>query len=220
MKFKVLLIILIFSIISIPVFSQETAVTDTAAAGLEESIEGTVPAEDAEPVDPYDESQYVFDDSDAETGETDGAETDGASNPSSVGGIVRAVGVFLLILLVIYLIYYFMKKMGGKRFQNSKLINVISSQGLTNNKTLHLVEIGKEIFLVGAADNSINLISKIEDKESKDMLHLDVSAENPMEKPTFKSIISNIFNKNRVEEKQVQSSDDFIKQQSDRLKNL
>ena len=66
---------------------------------------------------------------------------------------------------VIYVIFYFLKRRGAPKMQDNELFSIISTQAITNNRTLHLVQVGNQYFLVGSSEQSVNLISEIEDKE-------------------------------------------------------
>ena len=72
----------------------------------------------------------------------------------------------------------FIKKVGGNRVGlDNDLIHVISTKMLKGTTALHLIEVGNQIFLIGATDNSINSIAEITDQESKDMVALNLSSD-------------------------------------------
>ena len=54
---------------------------------------------------------------------------------------------------------------------------MISTRALKGTTALHLIEVGNQVFLVGATDSSINRIAEITDQESKDMIKLNQSTD-------------------------------------------
>jgi flagellar protein FliO/FliZ len=88
-----------------------------------------------------------------------------------------------------------------------------------------LVEVGRQIFLIGAGDNSVNLVSEITDKESIDEIRLRMSEQTVGEKRRFKDVLSGIFGQNGMQQEKIypmkmDESTQYIKQQRERLKNL
>jgi len=94
----------------------------------------------------------------------------------SPGDYVRMVLSLLAVIGAIYGVFYLMKRFGTTvPPQQSRFLNVHASQTLGKGKALHLVQVGHQVFLVGASDSQVNLISKIEDKETLDSLSLEKS---------------------------------------------
>ena len=200
MKYSFLIIALFAA--SIAVEAQETGPADTAD---EKSLS---------------ETDFLINDTETANDEEAAAEAPATATMGiDIGGIVQVVVIFLLILGAIYGLFLIIKKAGGSKFKNSKLINIVSSQALSSNKALHLVDLGGELYLIGVADSGVSLLSKIEDKEARDVIRLQLSAQKPEIKKTFKDIIGSAFKRNSVRDEGDESLE-YLKKQGDRLKNL
>lgn len=106
--------------------------------------------------------------------------------------------VLILVIGALYLVLKFIRKVGGSRIGiDNDLIHVISTRALKGTTALHLVEVGNQIFLIGATDSSINTISEITDKESKDMIALNLSVDN-LENRSFIQYFTDKLKKNNI----------------------
>lgn len=104
--------------------------------------------------------------------------------------------VLILVIVALYFVLKFVKKVGGARLGiDNDLIHVLSTKALKGTTALHLIEVGNQIFLVGATDSSVNAISEITDQESKDMISLNLSVDNE-ENKTFVQFFTEKLNKN------------------------
>ena len=146
--------------------------------------------------------------------------------PFSVWDFVRMAVVLGGVIAGIYGFLYLLKKLSGQKVQNNGLINLIGSQMLSGNRSLHIVQIGRQVFLVGASDGSVNLISEINDRESLDEIQLSLSKESSSERKSFTDVFSGLFGRPGMKPAQKSSetsmlgSVDFLKQQQERLKKL
>ena len=105
--------------------------------------------------------------------------------------------VLIIVIIGLYFVLKLVKKIGGSRLGiDNDLIHVLSTKALKGTTALHLIEVGNQIFLVGATDSSINRISEITDQESKDMIALNLSVDNE-ENKTFFQFLSDKLNKNQ-----------------------
>ena len=77
----------------------------------------------------------------------------------------------------IYLLFWILRRSAGRRVTENDLIRVLGSKNLAGNRSLHLVEVGSSVFLVGASDGGVELISEITDKESLDSVRLKATEE-------------------------------------------
>ena len=135
--------------------------------------------------------------------------------------IIRMILVLGCVVAAIYGIFYVIKKAGGPRFQNNDLIKVQASQALSSNTSVHLVEVGRELFLVGSAENSVQLIAAIEDKETADELRLKLASSSPMVKKSFQDVLSGIFRGPvKKEADDYKRPEEFLSKQRERLKKL
>jgi flagellar protein FliO/FliZ len=100
-----------------------------------------------------------------------------------LGGIVGAI----------YLLFFLLKRSQGRRVVENDLIRVLGSRNLVGNKSLHLIEVGGSVFLVGAGEGGVALISEIHDKETVDRLKLESVREAPASIRSFASVLSGLF---------------------------
>lgn len=132
----------------------------------------------------------------------DGGNNQPIINTDNTIGISDYLIVILVLLLVIGALYFVLrivKKIGGNRIGlDNDLIHVISTKALRGTTALHLVEVGTQIFLIGATDSSINSIAEITEKESKDMISLNLSTDNVPQTSFFKNFTDKLNLNNKV----------------------
>lgn len=153
-----------------------------------------------------------------------GASQGSAPTPPVVTGVSTWDFVRMLIILagvvgVIYLLFWVLRRSSGKKIQENDLIRVLGSRGLAGNRALHLIEVGGCVYLVGASDGGVQLISEITDKESLDSLRLKVAEQPSVGGRNFPQILSEIF---RPARKPVSLGEGIglLRSQRDRLKKL
>ena len=95
---------------------------------------------------------------------------------------------------------------------------MLSSKSLTGSRALHLVEVGNQIFLVGTAENSVNLVSEILDKETVDGLRLQAESAETGERRNFSDVLSQVFGKQ--DRPSPTDSMAFLRDQRQPVKNL
>ncbi len=103
----------------------------------------------------------------AEAGRGDGGAPAGVV---STGDFVRMVVVLAAVLGAIYLLFRFIRRGAAGRLGNSELIAVLGSRSLGGNRSLHLIRAGRGFYLVGAADQAVNLVAEITDPDSVELL--------------------------------------------------
>ncbi|MEW5816063.1 MAG: flagellar biosynthetic protein FliO [Spirochaetota bacterium] len=134
---------------------------------------------------------------------------------------VRMVLILGAVIAVIYVVFHFLKKAGGPKLPENELFRIISSQAIGNSRSLHLVEVGKQIFLVGSGENAVTLVSEIADKETLDGIRLKLSNQRVLEKKNFIDILFNVFRQAKGGlGNPVHESVHFIKRQRERLRKL
>lgn len=103
--------------------------------------------------------------------------------------VVLAIIIVLIVLLIRFL---------GKRnryLSQSRSIRTLGAVGLGPNKSLQVIEIGGNVYLVGVGED-ISLVDKISDPEEVAILH-QAFAEEAVEFPGLASIISNFVSRFR-----------------------
>jgi len=102
-----------------------------------------------------------------------------ASSPSgplvSTWDFVRMLLILAAVVGVIYLLFYILKRGFRRQLPQNELIRILGSRSLSGNRALHLVAMGRSVFLVGAAESGISLIAEIKDQETLDQIRLESS---------------------------------------------
>lgn len=142
--------------------------------------------------EPVDERTLTFGD-DAEGNEDTAGAQPGSINSFGIWDFVRMVIVLGIVIAIIYVVFYLLKRASGGRFENSPMIRVLGSHGLPGNKALHLVEVGRQVFLIGVGDDSIMLVSEISDQESLDELRLKASTTTTERGGNFADMLTGFF---------------------------
>jgi flagellar protein FliO/FliZ len=161
---------------------------ETSGAGEPATAEPATTEDEA-----VDERSLTFGDDAGEDGDDVGAQP-GSINSFGVWDFVRMVIVLGIVIAVIYVVFYLLKRASGGRFENSPMIRLLGSHGLPGNKALHLVEVGRQVFLIGVGDDSIALLSEISDQESLDELRLKASTTTTERGGNFADMLSGFFN--------------------------
>ena len=158
----------------------------------------------------------------------------------SVWDFVRMVLVLGVIVLAIYVVFLLIKRRTSGGINENSLINVLGSRSLGGSRNLHVVKVAESFFLIGAADEAINLIAEITSKESKDSLQLSKPNIDTGNKRSFAKVLNEVFsrkprltsNKTKildvskvgdeipVNSQGLNSDSGFITKQRERLKNL
>lgn len=87
------------------------------------------------------------------------------SSLNSTTGIIQWLGTTLLVLALIFVIAYLLKKTQLMRFASSKNMTIMGQLSLGPKERLIHVRIGHQDLLIGVAANSINLICKLDGEE-------------------------------------------------------
>ncbi len=138
----------------------------------------------------------------------------------SVWDFVRMVLILGAVIAAIYGVFYILKRSGNPKFQENRLIRVLSSKPIAGNRSLHLIEVGNQVFLVGAADNNLSLVSEIDDKETLDAIRLQSAEVRGEEKRNFQAVLSQMFGGTPKQQKNNGDPVGFLRQQRQRLKQL
>ena len=86
---------------------------------------------------------------------------------TSGGTIVRMFAGLAVVLAVIYGVYWLLRtQRRSKGMQTDERIGVLATTTLAPNRTIHLVRVGDELLLVGAAENSISPLKTYTSEEA------------------------------------------------------
>ncbi len=163
----------------------------------------------AEADERVDESSLVIGESQAVEG------SEGLSvSAFSFWDLVRMVLVLGCVVGIIYGVFYLLKRAGSGKFEQSNLIKVVGSQNLPGNRAIYLVQVGMQIFMVGAGGESITLLGEITDKETVDTMILASGAAETGHVRSFGDILSSLVKGGQG------PSLDLMRQQRERLQRL
>lgn len=136
---------------------------------------------------------------------------------------LRMVLVLGGVIAAIYGIFFLLKRVGNPKTQPNNLITVLSTQNLQGNRALHLIEVGNEVFLVGSAEGAVQLVSKIEDRETLDRIHLfrsEITAGGKSFQQTLKGFFHKDISPAPGVKDSMQNGALFLQKQRERLKKM
>lgn len=151
-------------------------------------------------------------------------ETGGALNVQAIGlaDLVKTIVVLLFVIAAIYGVMFILRKFSTNTIDGSSLIKIVGSKGLMKDSAVHLLEVGNQVFLVGSGSSSVNLISEITDRETIDNIRLNMSSGNSKVKKNFSGLISGYLGNSRKKntEEKIKNTEDFLRKQRNKLKDL
>jgi flagellar protein FliO/FliZ len=168
---------------------------------------------------PLEESLLILDTEEPDQEAAENQEVQGGPLVSS-WDFVRMVLILAAVVGVIYLIFWMLKRGFKRQLPQNDLIRLLGTRNLTGNRALHLVELGKQIFLVGAAEGSISLISEIRDQETLDSIVLERSQNQARSPQGFADFFKSFLKSGKQQGTSERATIDFMKQQRQRLEKL
>jgi len=168
------------------------------------------------------EEDLVFGDGNSEGNEASGAESGGLS-PFGVWDVIRMILVLGAVVALIYGVMHVLKRFSGQKSIQSSLINIIASRPLQGSKALHIVQIGKQYFLIASGDNEISLLSEITEKETIDNLEVELEKAEEQGSTNFQDIFRKAIGGKKHSSNEEADMDDsavFVKKQRERIKKL
>lgn len=199
----------------------------TAAFGFaQQTSDEPVPAADQSQNESElaDESLMLFDDEPDPT-------LDQTQDAIETGGLwdwVRMIVVLALVLAMIYAVVWFLKRIQQPRRPETSLIDIAASQTLSGSRSVHLIRVGQQVFLVGEAENAVQLVSEITNQESLDEIRLKAPLERSNAAKSFSELLAGMLkprpDQNNDENQAVAQSEppslDFIQNRRERLKDM
>ena len=141
-------------------------------------------------------------------------------NPVSVWSILRVLLTLALVAAAIYGIIFLMKR--GMRVNVSKdpFLKILASTQLGVNRSAYVISVGTQAWLVGAAENGVNLIAEIGDKEILDAMLLQESVKTSENAPGRFLDFKALMGKLGMNVGSGAPGPDNIRRRSERLKGL
>jgi flagellar protein FliO/FliZ len=205
-KFILGAIVFMLLLSRVAVFAQEDAVPPADAA-QETTVEGEQADRIGSAMERFAESATPVDTGDA---------------PGGLGTFIETVIILALFVFGIYGVFRFVQKKRGTTVSGIETIRVLSSLSAGGSRMLQLVGVGDQVFFIGVADNAVNLISEITDKETIDWIRMVHSKGQPVGTEGFvEKLFSMLGKDNKAGAAQrTEGKVDFLEQQKKRLSRM
>jgi flagellar protein FliO/FliZ len=124
--------------------------------------------------------------------------TGAAASPpaASAWGIFRVILTLAVVAAAIYGLVFFIKRTARGGNNQDPFLKILANAPLGANRGVYIIAVGSKVWLVGAAENGVSLISEIEDKDVLNAMLLEdsrKSAEAPAGRfPDFKSLLQRL----------------------------
>ena len=150
------------------------------------------------------------------------APDEGVETPGGLGTFIETVLILGLFILGIYGVLRFVQKKRGTTTSGVETIRVLSSLSAGGNRMLQLVGVGDQVFFIGIADNAINVISEITDRETIDWIRMVHSKGEAAGSEGFVEKLFSLLGRESKEDvsKRTESKVDFLEQQKKRLSRM
>ncbi len=136
----------------------------------------------------------TFDESSVLLGESRQNQAPGGSGSSSFFLLLRMVLFLLIVVACIFLVFKFMKKTMAVPDNDDMFMRIVSSVNISPSKSVQIVTLtDKYAFMIGVSDDSVNLISQIDDPELIQAMNLYSDKQKKKSKPKNFADILDIF---------------------------
>lgn len=143
-----------------------------------------------------DETTIAIPDTSAGTATGTGtAAAPGAARAPGVGtwDFVRMLLVLAAVVGCIYGLFWLLRRGMRPKAAENDLIRLLGSRSLAGNRALHLVEVGRSVYLVGSAEGGVDLIAEIKDQETIDAVRVQAAEEGGRARRSFADALSRVF---------------------------
>ena len=148
----------------------------------------------AEETQVIEQPQNTFDESSILLGEGRQNQAPGGSGSSSFFLLLRMVLFLLIVVACIFLVFKFMKKTMAVPDNDDMFMRIVSSVNISPSKSVQIVTLtDKYAFMIGVSDDSVNLISQIDDPELIQAMNLYSDKQKKKSKPKNFADILDIF---------------------------
>lgn len=173
-------------------------------------------------VDPESLVRFADTEVGAQDAETPSFEQVGGNSAS--GSFIRMLLILVIVLGLIFLFFYLLRKITGQQVSVGRNIKILDTHTIKGDTSLMLVEVGKQIFLVGFGSSGINPIGEINDKETADQLRLEEAQVTGSGGNSFLSLFSKSFKGSTVYDGTLEDkagvTHEHLDKQKERLKKM
>lgn len=146
------------------------------------------------------------------------AETDlSAATTSTFWLFVRMIVVLALVIAIIYLVVWLLKKSMDPGVQEDDYLKKTASLTLAPGKSVQVVTLGDQAWVLGVSEESVSLISEIHDKELIDAMNIHAEPNNAKKPLDFASMLANVTGTRK--RSGFTRTEDFIKNRRDQFSN-
>lgn len=158
-----------------------------------------------------------------------------ASSDSTVWILLRIVLVLAIVCAGIYGVVYFLKKTTRINAGNDPYLKNVASLSFSPNKSVRVITVGSQAFVLGVTDQAISLISEITDRELIDAMNLEADRNASLPPVNFAAVLKSFLPVKPADQAESASSvpvsppsgesvsalatTDFLKKQRERLRN-
>jgi flagellar protein FliO/FliZ len=179
-----------------------------------------------------DETQLVIPDTSTGTGTGTAGGQDAAVAAVRAPGVgtwdfVRMLVVLALVVGLIYGLFWLLRRGARMKTPENEMIRVLGSRSLAGNRALHLVEVGRSVYLVGAAESGVNLVAEVKDQETLDAIRIQAAEEGGTARRSFAATLARVFNPSKTagaagagRAPGLGEGSDFLRRQRERLRRL
>ena len=97
------------------------------------------------------------------------------ANPASAWNIFRILLTLAVVAAAIYGLVFLIKRVSKGNIEKDPYLKILASIRLGVNRSAYVLSVGSQAWLVGSAENGVNLIAEIGDKEMLDTMLLEES---------------------------------------------
>ena len=98
-----------------------------------------------------------------------------APSPASALSILRILLTLAVVAAAIYGLVFLVKRFARGGMSRDPFLKILASVPLGANRSAYIISVGSQAWLVGSAENGVNLISEIGDKDTIDAMILEDS---------------------------------------------
>ena len=145
----------------------------------------------------------------------------------STWDFVRMLLVLAGVVALIYGVFWLLRRGQRLKTPENETIRVLGSRSLGGNRALHLVEVGRVVYLVGSAESGVNLVAEVKDQETIDALRIQAAEEGGRVRRTFAATLARMFSPPKTpggagpdKGPGLGEGADFLRRSRDRLRRL
>jgi len=105
----------------------------------------------------------------------DAAGTAVTSSPASALSILRILLTLAVVAAAIYGLVFLVRRFARGSTSRDPFLKILASAPLGANRSVYIISVGSQAWLVGAAENGVHLISEIGDRDALDAMFLEDS---------------------------------------------